>query len=351
MTGLEKRNAPEAQQQGTGKLNLGDSIFNSTSMSNPPTAAKGLNSNPFAMSTGSGQRQTTRIPSNPFSSSQSSTAANRDSKTVRPPQEHDQDKEDHARLPALFSEKVRLDFPDQTKQQSDPTPQPIISWPPQSELPSPYPSYHIDAEYESLDNTPSPSTAPGSSNTKMEIDSATNEDSNNSLADKEAFESTIDKTFQRFADRIAQNPEQILRYEFDGTPLLYSHTDPVGQRLSGHSLTSSTSTFTSNAKIKTAAPSSKNSLGTGGSFPPCPSCSAARVFELQLVPHAITELEAEEEGLEGMDWGTIILGVCSRDCTGTDTGTAAGDDSVASWSWKEEWVGVQWEELESKAKK
>lgn len=155
----------------------------------------------------------------------------------------------------------------------------------------------------------------------MDIDT---EGSSTKDDEKDAFESTIDKTFQKFADRLAQNPEQVLRYEFGGTPLLYSNNDTVGK------LFSQTPTETSNSKLKTAPQRS-------GRIPHCPNCASARVFELQLVPHAIAELEVEEEGLEGMEWGTVLLGVCERDCG--QRGVEDGDVG-----WVEEWVGVQWEE-------
>ncbi len=45
----------------------------------------------------------------------------------------------------------------------------------------------------------------------------------------------------------------------------------------------------------------------------------------------------EEEGLEGMEWGTVLLGVCERDC-----GEREVEDGDVGWV--EEWVGVQWEE-------
>lgn len=144
--------------------------------------------------------------------------------------------------------------------------------------------------------------------------------------EKDAFESTIDKTFQKFADRLAQNPEQVLRYEFGGSPLLYSKTDAVGK------LFSSSASFASEGKVQTVA-----RLGHGSRIPRCPNCGASRVFELQLVPQAIAELEVEEEGLEGMEWGTVILGVCEEDCA--ERGVEAGEVG-----WVEEWVGVQWEE-------
>ncbi len=131
--------------------------------------------------------------------------------------------------------------------------------------------------------------------------------------EKDAFESTIDKTFQRFADRLAQNPEQVLRYEFGGAPLLYSKSDSVGKLFSHQHQPASDG----NGKVTTTTTSIAHSTGGGGGvvvnrIPRCQNCSGARVFELQLVPHAIAELEVEEEGLEGMEWGTVILGVCER---------------------------------------
>ena len=143
--------------------------------------------------------------------------------------------------------------------------------------------------------------------------------------EKDAFESTIDKTFQKFADRLAQNPEQVLRYEFGGAPLLYSKDDNVGKVFAPPATPTSSDT-----KIRTA------SAGMAR-IPRCQNCASARVFELQLVPQAIAELEVEEEGLEGMEWGTILLGVCEKDCG--ERGVENGD-----MGWVEEWVGVQWEE-------
>ncbi|KLU90963.1 hypothetical protein MAPG_09488 [Magnaporthiopsis poae ATCC 64411] len=56
---------------------------------------------------------------------------------------------------------------------------------------------------------------------------------------------------------------------------------------------------------------------------------------------AIVDLEDGDEDadvLDGMDWGTIIVGVCSRDCQERTVG-----DGEAGYL--EEWAGVQWEEL------
>ena len=142
---------------------------------------------------------------------------------------------------------------------------------------------------------------------------------------KDTFESELDKDFMKFSMRLEHNPEQVLRYEFRGTPLLYSTSDEVGARLHSHNA--------SNAKVTT--------LGAG-SIPPCEYCGSQRVFEFQIVPHAITMLEEGRPGVglgkddAGMEWGTIIMGVCGNNCTPQELGVTG---------WREEWAGVQWEEL------
>ena len=146
--------------------------------------------------------------------------------------------------------------------------------------------------------------------------------SSNQKEDKDVYESTIDKTFQKFADRLAQNPEQVLRYEFKGQPLLYSKNDAVGKLLSGGPK--------EHVKVTTGS-------GSGSRMPRCENCGSGRVFEVQLTPHAIMELEREEEGVDGMEWGTVIVGVCERNCQQNGV-----DDGVG---YLEEWAGVQWEEL------
>ena len=140
--------------------------------------------------------------------------------------------------------------------------------------------------------------------------------------EKDAYEDVIDKTFQKFADRLAQNPDQVIRYEFEGQPLLYSKSDAVGRLLSGGGK--------ENVQVRTSS-------GSASRMSRCANCGAGRVFEVQLTPHAIMELEREESGLDGMEWGTIIVGVCEKDCQ--QKGVSSGVGYV------EEWVGVQWEEL------
>ena len=275
---------------------LGDSIFNPSSSSIGATYripnTSSVIANPFA------PQASNNVPS-PFSTP-----------APKPPQPPLPSTD----LPDTFAQKAQIS---PSSPSSAAAKQP---WPPLSAFPSPYPSYHLDADYETLDPTTPPSVK-----TAMEIDAGGGGSKDD---EKEAFESTIDKTFQRFADRLAQNPLQVLRYEFGGAPLLYSRSDDVGKLFSPPATTS----VSAGSKIKTVAQNSG-----GGRIPRCQNCASQRVFELQLVPQAIAELEVEEEGLEGMEWGTVILGVCERDCA--ERGVPDGQVG-----WAEEWLGVQWEE-------
>lgn len=198
-------------------------------------------------------------------------------------------------LSKSFAETLSLDTP---PMQPPPLPEP---WPETASQPQPYPTLYLsDADYETLDRTPAKTPA------NVRIEAADAEEP--SMLDREAFESTMDAAFQKFADRLAENPDQVIRYEFAGTPLLYSKTDAVADRLAQ------------------------------GRIPACANCGAKRVFEVQLTPNAIAELEADEMGLEGMEWGTVIVAVCERDC-------APRQSQKGEAGYLEEWVGVQWEEL------
>lgn len=213
-----------------------------------------------------------------------------------------------ADLPQTFASALSLNMP---KLGPPPPPEP---WP--QELPQAYPLYYLaDADYEVLDKI---EDLPIAGQT-MEIDEEPG--SSAQKEDKVVYESTIDKTFQKFADRLAQNPEQVIRYEFKGQPLLYSKHDAVGKLFSGGK---------GNEKVQT-------SNGSSNKMPRCGNCGTSRVFEVQLTPHAIMELESEETGIDGMEWGTIIVGVCEQDCQ--------QQHLVGDVGYVEEFAGVQWEEI------
>ncbi|KAI8854740.1 programmed cell death protein 2 [Chytridium lagenaria] len=72
-----------------------------------------------------------------------------------------------------------------------------------------------------------------------------------------------DKLFKRFYKTVEKEPEQCLRYAFNGQPLFYA-SDAVFQSLT------------------TVGP------------PPCPQCQSPRVFEMQLMPAVLSLLPTEQ---------------------------------------------------------
>ena len=195
----------------------------------------------------------------------------------------------------------------------------------ESALPKPFPRYYLEADFESLDNTAVSSTSLNLMDLELSLPSSGTQPL--AIDDAETFESTLDKVFQRFADRLAQNPLQVLRYEFGGIPILYSDKDDVGRRLTG-----GTSALQDGDKADFDPLRARQTPD----IPLCENCGSKRKFEMQLTPYAISLLEADETGLDGMEWGTIIVGVCESDCIGQTNNDTVG--------YTEEWVGVQWEE-------
>jgi pre-rRNA-processing protein TSR4 len=284
---------PAPKQEPKPQTNLGETLF----------GAKGLGSssgsaNPFSTST------STSASSNPFTSPSSNPFSPPEKTEPKTSKEKTEKIEEAVKdLPKTFAETLSLN----NSQASGPPPPPE-PWPQEKDMPAPYPvSYLADADYETLDPTPPPISQ---ATAQMDIDDGAA--SGGGKEDRDVFESSMDADFQKFADRLAQNPEQVIRYEFAGQPLLFSKTDAVGQLLSG-----------------------------SGRMPRCPNCASGRTFEVQLTPNAIAELEAEEMGLEGMDWGNIVVGVCDADCQAR--GVSEGEPGYV-----EEWAGVQWEELTSR---
>jgi pre-rRNA-processing protein TSR4 len=315
-------------------VNLGESLFGvkpSSSTANPFATGSSLNGgNPY----------------NPFSTvPRTSDSKHNDIESTTPASPS-------TALPETFAQKARLSAVEEeaaskpphaaaTKKPHGP-PEP---WPGQSSFPKPFPRSTIECESEYISRPPAVDPSPGGG-----VPISTDADGGDILADKSAFESTMDRTFQRFADRLAENPEQILRYEWRGQPLLYTKKDRIGKLLSPHPAAAAAAASASiDGKIKLAASSSSSSQAIfSARVPRCENCNAKREFEMQITPYAILELEKEdgegEDGgeavglLDGMDWGTILVGACGEDCA--EVGRKA--DEVG---YVEEWVGVQWEEL------
>ncbi|KAL8863776.1 MAG: hypothetical protein Q9174_007547, partial [Haloplaca sp. 1 TL-2023] len=113
-------------------------------------------------------------------------------------------------LSKSFAEQARLSPPAPPSEPSSREP-----WPSPSLLPKPYPSYHLDADYESLDaDLPSAAAAstsiqPSTSAMDKEAPATNDNDDPSSWLSSSA---KADTTFLRFASRLSQNPEQVLRY-------------------------------------------------------------------------------------------------------------------------------------------
>ncbi|PQE14535.1 hypothetical protein CJF30_00007113 [Rutstroemia sp. NJR-2017a BBW] len=320
--GKEEKEVEIPKPEAKPAVNLGESLFGAK-----PSVSGSGNVNPFATGSGMNPFSTSSAQSNPFAAAglPTSELAAKAPQNPTPATNENETGKQTENLPKTFASVLSLN--NTPSSSSTPAPEPSEPYPSSpSLLPTPYPTlYLIDADYETLDATPLPT--PPQNTSIMDLDTDPSSSSAGGKEDKEVFESTHDTTFQKFADRLAQNPEQVLRYEFRGEPLLYSKTDAVGKLFSSSSSSSS-------GKITTTT----NGTASGAKLPRCGNCGKGRVFEAQVTPHAILELEREEEGLDGMEWGTLILGVCEGDCV--PRGVEAGRTGYV-----EEWVGVQWEEL------
>ncbi|CUS20987.1 LAQU0S02e02938g1_1 [Lachancea quebecensis] len=111
-----------------------------------------------------------------------------------------------------------------------------------------------------------------------------------------------DDVFQKFQEIVGYNPLQVLRYDFGGKPLYYSAT---------------------NVDLEKIVP------------PPGWNPSSKRVFELQLMPKMIMDLEVTVSVTEGMEWGTILVF--------TDVENYMPKFDEHGVGYVEECVRVQWE--------
>lgn len=196
-----------------------------------------------------------------------------------------------------------------------------------------YPGYILYFESEVLD-TKNQYLPPLPDNLKIQEDGSVIDDNasitsgnlpkvNNDKRGEDIAKMVDDSTFQNFSNVVSFNTGQVIRYELNGQPLLYSSKDDVSKIF-----------YDSNGKLKSpeewAIPS-----------PPF-NPSGERRFELQLMPKMIIDLERDATDIDiirdGMEWGTIIVATDSQDFTPDNWFDSNGVAYV------EEWCGVQWEE-------
>ncbi|KAJ1833700.1 hypothetical protein LPJ63_002542 [Coemansia sp. RSA 2711] len=152
-----------------------------------------------------------------------------------------------------------------------------------------------------------------------------------------------DAAFARFARTVEQNPEQVMRYQFAGTPLPYTLQDETARVLGFSSASDDDDDDDDDGQM--APPDGCSGAG----LPRCPHCGGPRVFECQLMPALLTVLElpvsvepraspaARLVGSElmrafdlGLEFGTMLVYVCAADCHGGKTGTEYLGRSTAS---------------------
>ncbi|KAJ2236241.1 hypothetical protein IWW45_001933 [Coemansia sp. RSA 485] len=180
-----------------------------------------------------------------------------------------------------------------------------------------------------------------------------------------------DVGFERFARVVSQNPEQVIRYQFGGEPLLYTMQDPAAQQLGIKQSNADESDESDDdeeeelAEADSRAATKKSMLQRHGystkQLPRCEHCNGQRVFECQLMPALLTVLPlaenvkplvsdsknntssaADRERLVGsqllktvdlgLEFGTMMIFVCENDCHGGKTGTDYLGKSAASMS-------------------
>ncbi|KAG0647270.1 20S rRNA accumulation 4 [Hyphodiscus hymeniophilus] len=178
-------------------INIGETLFGTKQSSTSSSA------NPFSTSI------STSMSSNPFSTSSPtpsnpSIASPATSEPSSKPSQPSQSPSDTSDLPKTFALALNLNSPPPAPFGPPPPPE---AWPGESALPPAFPLYYlVDADYEILDKV-AEIAIPA---TTMDLDEP-NSSGGSLKEDKDVYESSIDKTFQKFADRLAQNPEQVIR--------------------------------------------------------------------------------------------------------------------------------------------
>ncbi|KAF9574239.1 hypothetical protein EC968_007163 [Mortierella alpina] len=148
--------------------------------------------------------------------------------------------------------------------------------------------------------------------------------------EKASLPKGVDKAFKKFTKRVQAWPDQCVRYDFPGIPLLFSFSDPTARMLLPPNV---------NQHSKHTTPSAHR-------IPKCPACKGPRGFEFQLMPNLLSLLdvtskkylsEEEKKSLKerkgaqvfdiGMEWGTILVYSCIEDCFGKAAVRNEGDEN------------------------
>ncbi|KAF9358614.1 hypothetical protein BGX26_001306 [Mortierella sp. AD094] len=165
--------------------------------------------------------------------------------------------------------------------------------------------------------------------------------------EKAALPKGVDKAFQKFTERVQSWPDQCVRYDFPGVPLLFSYSDRTAQSL----------------LPPNATQHSKHTTPSAHRIPKCPACKGPRGFEFQLMPNLLSMLdvtskkylsEEEKQSLKerkgaqvfdiGMEWGTILVYSCVEDCFGRKAQNEESSSDNQKVKYFEEVALVQFED-------
>ncbi|RKP37969.1 programmed cell death protein 2 [Dimargaris cristalligena] len=156
----------------------------------------------------------------------------------------------------------------------------------------------------------------------------------------------MDKGLSVFLDRVSLWPDQCVRYDLGGTPLLYTHRDPITRTLYPPVTPPSGSML--KQQPTPPHPSATTRKYSTQNLPACQYCGTARVFECQIMPNTLLVLETERRARQqtasatssannsqklkksngmtaaqelppdlasqGMEWGTVLIFSCPNDC-------------------------------------
>jgi pre-rRNA-processing protein TSR4 len=152
----------------------------------------------------------------------------------------------------------------------------------------------------------------------------------------------------------------VYRYELGGIPVPFA-SDDLSKQLFPLSPGESASTTVTKAAFNVQNPPSRRDFNAA-SIPSCPHCNSRRVFEYQLMPNLINILgrdlstggedvpttnEQRKEAVRqllkgdpdgrGMEWGTILVFTCEKDCC------IGPGNKEKQGAWTEELVLVHWD--------
>ncbi|KNE66059.1 hypothetical protein AMAG_10322 [Allomyces macrogynus ATCC 38327] len=152
------------------------------------------------------------------------------------------------------------------------------------------------------------------------------DDSSSAKPTSESYESTTIKgftrTLEKFVERIEDNPGQVVRYRHGGRALHYSDFAVI------------------------SAPPAGPKAEKPGAVPKCARCGSARVFECQLMSTLLSVLPVEQYAAKaagpgpvdetahpstwysGMEFGTVLVYTCGKNCVAVEAGAAAAGPVV-----------------------